>query len=134
MYIGNVMLLILNLPLAPLFASLLRIPYAVMLPIIMGIALAGADSFDNNTFDVGIALVFGAIGYLMKRFNYPAAPLVLALVLGPLVETNFGGAGAGTGRSDGVRDAPAVSVPAGSAVLSLAWPLLGGCSPGASAR
>ena len=86
MYIGNVMLLVLNLPLAPLFASMLRIPYGMMLPIIMGIALAGVYSFDNDTFDVGIALVFGGIGYLMKRFNYPAAPLVLALVLGPLME------------------------------------------------
>lgn len=86
MYIGNIMLLILNLPLAPVFASLLRVPYAVLLPVIMGIALAGVYSVENSAFDLGTAVLFGAVGYLMKRFDYPAAPLVLALVLGPMLE------------------------------------------------
>jgi putative tricarboxylic transport membrane protein len=86
MYIGNVMLLVLNLPLAPVFASMLRVPYAVLLPIIMGIALAGVYSFENDPFDVGVCIVFGAIGFLMRRYDYPPAPLVLALVLGPLLE------------------------------------------------
>jgi putative tricarboxylic transport membrane protein len=89
MYIGNVMLLILNLPLAPAFASILRVPYAALVPIIMGIALAGVYSVQNSTFDMMVALVFGVVGYVMNRFGYPAAPLVLALVLGPLMERAF---------------------------------------------
>ena len=86
MYIGNVMLLVLNLPGAPLFASILRLPYSVIATGILGISLAGVYSLQNNMFDVWIAIAFGAIGYLMKRFDYPPAPFVLALVLGPLLE------------------------------------------------
>jgi putative tricarboxylic transport membrane protein len=86
MYIGNVMLLVLNLPGAPIFASLLRLPYPVIATGIMGISLAGVYSLQNSMFDVGIAITFGAIGYMMKRYDYPAAPFVLALVLGPLLE------------------------------------------------
>ena len=89
MYIGNVMLLILNLPLAPAFASVLRVPYSVLVPIIMGIALVGVYSVQNSTFDLGVALAFGIIGYGLKRYDYPSAPLVLALVLGPLMERAF---------------------------------------------
>ena len=89
MYIGNVMLLILNLPLAPAFASVLRVPYSVLVPIIMGIALVGVYSVQNSTFDLGVALAFGIIGYVLKRYDYPSAPLVLALVLGPLMERAF---------------------------------------------
>lgn len=87
MYVGNVMLLFLNLPGAPLFASLLRLPYSVIATGILGISLAGVYSLQNSMFDVWVAIAFGAIGYLMKRFDYPAAPFVLALVLGPLLET-----------------------------------------------
>jgi putative tricarboxylic transport membrane protein len=86
MYIGNVMLLVLNLPGAPLFASILRLPYSVIATGILGISLAGVYSLQNNMFDVWIAIAFGVIGYLMKRFDYPPAPFVLALVLGPLLE------------------------------------------------
>ena len=89
MYIGNVMLLILNLPLAPAFASVLRVPYSALVPIIMGIALVGVYSVQNSTFDLGVALAFGIIGYVLKRYDYPSAPLVLALVLGPLMERAF---------------------------------------------
>jgi putative tricarboxylic transport membrane protein len=89
MYVGNVMLLVLNLPGAPLFASMLRLPYPVIATAIVGISLAGAYSLQNSLFDVWVALAFGVLGYLMKRFDYPAAPLVLALVLGPLLETSL---------------------------------------------
>jgi len=89
MYIGNVMLLVLNLPLVPVFASLLRFPYAVIAAGILGISIAGVYSLENSLFDVGIAVAFGVIGYAMKRFDYPAAPLVLALVLGPLLERSL---------------------------------------------
>lgn len=86
MYIGNVMLLILNLPLAPAFASILRVPYSVLIPIIIGIALFGVYSVDNSLFQVGTTVLFGAIGFGMRVFGYPPAPLVLALVLGPMLE------------------------------------------------
>lgn len=86
MYIGNLMLVVLNLPGAPLFASILRLPYSVIATGILGISLAGVYSLQNNMFDVWIAIAFGVIGYAMKRFNYPPAPFVLALVLGPLLE------------------------------------------------
>jgi len=89
MYVGNVMLLFLNLPGAPLFASVLRLPYSVIATGILGISIAGAYSLQNNLFDVWVALAFGVLGYLMKRFDYPAAPLVLALVLGPLLEMSL---------------------------------------------
>ena len=89
MYVGNVMLLFLNLPGAPLFASVLRLPYSVIAVGILGISIAGAYSLQNNLFDVWVALAFGVLGYLMKRFDYPAAPLVLALVLGPLLEMSL---------------------------------------------
>ena len=86
MYIGNVMLLILNLPLAPLFASILRVPYSILIPIIMGIALFGVYSVENSVFNVGVTIVFGGIGFVMRLYGYPPAPLVLALVLGPMLE------------------------------------------------
>jgi putative tricarboxylic transport membrane protein len=86
MYVGNVMLLILNLPLAPLFASILRIPYSVLVPIIIGIALFGVYSVENSIFNVGVAILFGGIGVAMRIYDYPPAPLVLALVLGPMLE------------------------------------------------
>ena len=86
MYVGNVMLLILNLPLAPLFASVLRIPYAILIPIIIGIALFGVYSVENSIFNVGVAILFGGIGFVMRIYGYPPAPLVLAVVLGPMLE------------------------------------------------
>ncbi len=86
MYVGNVMLLVLNLPLAPAFASILRVPYSVLIPIIIGIALFGVYSVDNSLFSVGITILFGAIGFAMRLYGYPPAPLVLALVLGPMLE------------------------------------------------
>jgi putative tricarboxylic transport membrane protein len=86
MYVGNVMLLILNLPLAPVFASILRVPYSVLIPIILGIALLGVYSVENSIFNVGVAVLFGGIGFFMRIYGYPPAPLVLALVLGPMLE------------------------------------------------
>jgi putative tricarboxylic transport membrane protein len=86
MYIGNVMLLILNLPLAPVFASVLRVPYRLLVPIIMGISLFGVYSVENSLFNVGVTVVAGGLGFVMRLFGYPPAPLVLALVLGPMLE------------------------------------------------
>jgi putative tricarboxylic transport membrane protein len=89
MYIGNGMLLVLNLPLIPLWVMVLRVPYYLLYPLIILFCLIGAYSIGNNTGDVIIMLIFGILGYLMKRFRYDGAPMVLALVLGPMLEESF---------------------------------------------
>ena len=90
MYIGNIMLLILNLPLIGLWVKLLRVPYKLLFPLILLICVIGAYAVNNGTFDIYVMIVFGIVGYLMKKFGYPAAPLVLALILGPMLEKNLG--------------------------------------------
>jgi putative tricarboxylic transport membrane protein len=86
MYIGNVMLLVLNLPLIGLWVRLLRTPYQLLFPLILLFCLIGTYSLSNNVGDGIIMLVFGVLGYLMKKFNYEAAPLILAMVIGPMME------------------------------------------------
>ncbi len=86
MYIGNVMLLILNLPLVPLFAQILRIPVFVLFPLILGIAMIGAWSASGRMFDLGLLAGFGLLGYLMVKFRFPTAPLILGFVLGDAME------------------------------------------------
>ncbi|MQB01413.1 MAG: tripartite tricarboxylate transporter permease [Actinobacteria bacterium] len=86
MYIGNVILVLLNLPLVPLFASVLRIPYHILYPGIVVISVVGVYSIRNSMFDVWMLVVFGLLGYLMRKTDFPTAPLVLAFVLGPLFE------------------------------------------------
>src|SRR5688572_24242841 len=86
MYIGNVILLILNLPLAPLFAVLLRVPYAVLYPVILALCIVGVYSQSNSIDDLWVMVVFGVLGYFMKQYDFPAAPLILGLVLEPLFE------------------------------------------------
>ena len=125
MYVGNVMLLILNLPLVGLWASLLRIPYTILLPLILLFTLIGAYAINNNVWDIWIMLLFGVIGYLMRKFEYPAAPVVLALVLGPLMETNFRRTLAiSQGDYTVFLTHPIAAFLLICAVLSLAWPLL----------
>jgi len=87
MYLGNLMLLTLNLPLIGLWVKVLRVPYPILFPLILMFCLIGSYSLNNSIFEVLIMIVFGFIGYLMKKFNFEAAPLVLALVLGPRFET-----------------------------------------------
>ena len=86
MYIGNVMLLILNLPLVPLFAQILRVPSYVLYPAILGISIVGAYSASASLFDVLMLGFFGLLGYVMRKLDFPAAPLVLGLVLGDGME------------------------------------------------
>ncbi|QVJ02841.1 tripartite tricarboxylate transporter permease [Nocardiopsis eucommiae] len=86
-FIGNAILLLLNLPLAPVFAQLLRIRYSILYPLIIVTSLVGAYSIKNSMLSVWIVIVFGFVGYAMKRLNLPVAPLVLGLVIGPLFET-----------------------------------------------
>lgn len=86
MYIGNVILVMLNLPLVPVFASILRIPYYIMYPGIVVISVVGVYSINRSMFDVGLLVLFGLVGYIMRKLDIPTAPLVLAFVLGPLFE------------------------------------------------
>ena len=89
MYVGNIMLLILNLPLIPLWVQVLKVPYGILYPIILLFCLIGSYSLNNNIGDVIIMWVFGFFGFLMKKFQFEPAPLVLALVLGPMMEDNL---------------------------------------------
>jgi putative tricarboxylic transport membrane protein len=89
MYIGNVMLLVLNLPLISLWVRILKVPYPLLFPLIFLFCLIGAYSINNSVVDVFIMIIFGTIGYLMQKFHYSAAPLILAFVLGPLFEENL---------------------------------------------
>jgi putative tricarboxylic transport membrane protein len=86
MYIGNVMLLVLNLPLVPLFAQVLRTPVYVLYPLILGVSLVGVYADSSSMFELALLLVFGLLGYLMRKLDYPAAPLILGLVLGGALE------------------------------------------------
>jgi len=89
MYIGNAMLLVLNLPLVGMWAQLLRVPYNVLFPLIVLFSIVGVYCSSNNVFDVYVMIGFGILGYLMRKTGYEPAPLVLAFVLGPMLENNL---------------------------------------------
>lgn len=84
--VGNAILLILNLPFIPVWVALLKIPYTILLTLVLGFCVIGVYSLRNSAFDIGSMLAFGIIGYLFKKIDIPLAPLVLTLVLGPLME------------------------------------------------
>jgi putative tricarboxylic transport membrane protein len=86
MFVGNALLLAMNLPLVGLFAKLLKVPYSLLYPSILALCLAGVYSISNSTSDLWMAASFGVLGYFMNRYDFPAAPLVLGLVLEPLFE------------------------------------------------
>ena len=86
MYIGNLMLLVLNMPLVPLFAQVLRTPAHILYPVILGISVVGVYSTSGSLFDVWLLAAFGLLGYLMRKLDYPSAPLILGLVLGAPLE------------------------------------------------
>jgi putative tricarboxylic transport membrane protein len=89
MYIGNAILLILNLPLIPMWVQVLKVPYRILFPLILLFCLIGSYSLKNDSFDVIVMIIFGIVGYLFKKFGYEAAPLTLAFGLGPMVELNL---------------------------------------------
>jgi putative tricarboxylic transport membrane protein len=89
MYIGNVVLVLLNLPLVPVFASILRIPYHILYPGIIVVSLVGVYSINGALFDVWLVVIFGLLGYFMRKTDFPTAPMVLAFVLGPLFEQSL---------------------------------------------
>ena len=89
MYLGNIVGLIVVLTCVPMFAAILRIPFSIIAPVIMVICAIGAYTVHNAMFDVWLMVLFGVIGYVFKKLDYPLAPLVLALVLGDRAEDSF---------------------------------------------
>lgn len=89
MYVGNVVLLVLNLPMVGLFVNLLRIPYAYLYPCILAFCILGCYSVSNSTMDVWIMLVMGGVGYGLRKFGFDLAPVALGLVLGPMLELSL---------------------------------------------
>jgi len=89
MYIGNIMLLLLNLPLIGIWVKLLKVPYSILFPMILFFCLLGVYTVNNSYIEIIIMIIFGGIGYLMKKFGYEGAPLVLAFVLSPMMENAF---------------------------------------------
>ena len=89
MYLGNVMAVILVLATVPLFAAILRIPFSIIGPMIVVVCFIGAYTISGARLDLWLGLVFGVFGYLLKKLDYPIAPLVLAMVLGDKAEDAF---------------------------------------------
>ena len=125
MYLGNVVGLIVVLTCVPLFAAILRIPFSIIAPIILVLCAIGAYTVHNSTFDVVLMLVFGVVGYLLKKCGYPLAPMVLAIVLGDKAEEAFrqsllaSQGGLGIFFSTGL-----VSTIMGLGLVALFWPLI----------
>lgn len=88
-WIGNVMLLVLNIPLIGLWIRMLAVPYHLLYPMILMFVCVGVYSVNNSSFDVWMIVLFGALGYFMRMLDYPPAPLLLGFVLGPMMEENF---------------------------------------------
>jgi putative tricarboxylic transport membrane protein len=89
MYIGNLMLLMLNLPLIGMWVRLLKLPYNVLFPLILLFTIIGVYASGNNVFDIYVMIFFGIVGYFMRKVGFEPAPLALAFVLGPLLENNL---------------------------------------------
>ena len=86
LYIGNLILVVLNLPLIPLWVAVLKIPYAILTVLVFGFSVVGVYSLNSSVFDVGVMLGFGLLGYTFRKLDIPLAPLILTMVLGPLME------------------------------------------------
>lgn len=125
MYIGNVILLALNMPLISMWVSLLRIPYNILMPGIIALSAIGVLATDNSITDVWVMIVFGVLGYLMKKLGFPQAPLAFGFIIGPLVEKSFRQAMT-MSRGDPVIffNRPLTAVLLVLAILSLLWPMI----------
>jgi len=126
MYLGNVVLLVMNLPLIGLFVQLLKVPYSILSPLIVLFVLLGAYALNNSTTDVLATALFGLLGYAMKRYGLEPAPLVLAFVLGPMLENNLS-KGLIMARGAGIGfffSRPIAATLLTLALLVLAYPLL----------
>ena len=89
MYIGNIMLLALNLPLIGMWVRLLKVPYHFLAVVVVIVCVIGAYSVKSAVFDVGTMVAFGVMGYLMRKGGFPPAPLILAMILGPILERSL---------------------------------------------
>ncbi len=89
MYVGNAALLLLNFPLVGLWVSVLRIPQSILLALILLLTLVGAYSINNSLLDLAVLVGCGMIGYVFRKLKLDVSPLVVALVLGPMLENNF---------------------------------------------
>jgi len=125
MYLGNFVGLLIVLTCVPLLAAILRIPFSIIAPVILVICAIGAYTVHNSVFDVVLMLVFGVVGYVLKKCNYPLAPLVLAIVLGDKAEEAFrqsllaSQGGLGVFFSNGL-----VSTIMALGFIALFWPLI----------
>jgi len=90
MVVGNVILLVLNLPLVGMWARILLLPYPILFTVILVFTIIGTYSINGSLFDVAVMLVFSAVGYVMRKLDFPLAPIALTLVLGPQLETSLG--------------------------------------------
>ncbi|HEX2390146.1 MAG TPA: tripartite tricarboxylate transporter permease, partial [Casimicrobiaceae bacterium] len=125
MYLGNIAGLLIVLTTVPWWAAILRIPFAIIAPIIVVICAIGAYTVHNNIFDVYMMVVFGVLGYLFKKLKYPLAPLVLALVLGDMAETAFRQSMLLSKGNLGIFwSNPLVGSIVTLALILLAWPLI----------
>ena len=125
MYLGNLVGLIVVLTTVPLFASILRIPFAIIAPVIVVICAIGAYTVHNAMLDIWFMMLFGVIGYLFKKLDYPLAPLVLALVLGDKAEDSFRQAMlVSQGELSVLWSNPLVGTISTLAILLLLWPLI----------
>jgi putative tricarboxylic transport membrane protein len=125
MYLGNIAGLLVVLTTVPLFASILRIPFSIIAPVIVVICAIGAYTVHNAMLDVWLMLLFGVIGYVFKKLDYPLAPLVLALVLGDKAEDSFRQAMlVSQGDLRIMVSNPLVGTITGLALLLLVWPLI----------
>jgi len=125
MYVGNVMLLILNLPLIGLWVKILRVPYPILFPLILLFCLIGCYSLNNSVTEVLLMVLFGLIGYGFKKFQYEAAPLVLALVLGPMMENSLRQALLMSAGSPVIFfERPISAILMGTAIFLLIFPLI----------
>ncbi len=88
-YVGNIILLILNLPLVGIWVKILKIPYSLLFGVILAFMVVGAYSISNTAFDVLVMAVFGFVGYLLRKLDFPLAPIVLTLILGPMMERSL---------------------------------------------
>jgi len=125
MYIGNVLLVFMVILCTPIFVRMLQTPAAVLNAVVMAFILVGAYSIHNSILDIGLTIFFGLLGYIMKKMDYPAAPLVLALVLGNLLETSLRQSLIISGGSVGIFfTKPIAGIIMACALVVVAWPII----------
>lgn len=125
MYVGNAFLLLMNLPLVGLFVRALTIPRWILIPGVSALAFIAVYAVNTSTFDLALMTIFGLVGYVMRKFDFPLAPVVLGLVLGPLMEKNLRRAIALSGGDGSVLfDSPIAIALWGLALVSLVAPIV----------